>query len=100
LNPFAPAAHKCAASRRLGLDAERLHICVHVAKNVCAESARPARSQHTCGIHGKVPVRSFDRDLSRSCDRRDDASRWSCFLNPAQRRLKLLKGREAPAGRG
>ncbi|CAI9576782.1 unnamed protein product, partial [Staurois parvus] len=49
-NPFALAAHKCAASRRLGLDAERPHICVHVTKYICAESVRPARSQHTCVV--------------------------------------------------
>ncbi|CAI9555866.1 unnamed protein product, partial [Staurois parvus] len=43
------AASKCAASQRLGLDAERPHICVQL-RNTCAESARLARSRHTCPV--------------------------------------------------
>ncbi|CAI9589924.1 unnamed protein product, partial [Staurois parvus] len=50
LTPLRRAARRCAASRRLGLDAERPHICVHGTKYICAESARPARSPHTCPI--------------------------------------------------
>ncbi|CAI9597440.1 unnamed protein product, partial [Staurois parvus] len=49
-NLLAPAEHKCAASQRLGLDAEWLHICVLLEEDICAESTRPARSQHTSPV--------------------------------------------------
>ncbi|CAI9551457.1 unnamed protein product, partial [Staurois parvus] len=37
--------------------------------HTCRECAPCPLPAHMCGAHGKVPVRSFDRDLSRSCDR-------------------------------
>ncbi|CAI9554492.1 unnamed protein product, partial [Staurois parvus] len=44
---FTPAAHKCAASRRLGLDAERPHIWVQLRKTyVLRACALHATSTH------------------------------------------------------
>ncbi|CAI9607468.1 unnamed protein product [Staurois parvus] len=43
---------------------------------MCRECAPCTLPAHMCSTHGKVLVRSFNWDLSRSCDRRDNAS-WS-----------------------
>lgn len=47
INLLAPTARKYAASLWVGLGEEQLHICVQLCKNSCAESTRPARSQHS-----------------------------------------------------
>lgn len=47
INLLVPTACKYAASQWVGLGTEQPHICVQRCKNSCAESAHPARSQHS-----------------------------------------------------
>ncbi|CAI9583566.1 unnamed protein product [Staurois parvus] len=72
------------------------HLCSIKKGHMCRERASCALPAHMSGTHETVPISYFDRDLPRSCDRRDGASH-DPKPRPASQHLEPLKGREAPA---